>query len=284
MNAAVRDDQLISATAQGWQAELNLNFTASADRTVLAQRRHLGPLRVQRPFYPDGPVCNVYIVHPPGGIVGGDRLDLEFNAGPGAHALLTTPAAGKFYRSAADEAVQKIEINLTNSTFEWLPQETIYYPGARVSQQTVVKLDAASRFIGWDIGSYGLMTRGECFDTGYVHQGFELWLGEKPLLLDRLHLAGEGRIFDALWGLSGHCVLGTMLAYPAKPADIDAARAALESRSDVTLGISLVDGVLVARLLARHADAATQAFAELWRVLRPRLMQREAVSPRIWAT
>jgi urease accessory protein len=117
-----------------------------------------------------------------------------------------------------------------------------------------------------------------------VHQAFELWLGEKPLLIDRLHLAGEGRIFDAVWGLSGHCVLGTLLAYPATPADIDAARAAVEAQPDITIGISLVDGVLVARVLARHADAATRAVSDLWRALRPRLLQREAHSPRIWAT
>jgi urease accessory protein len=279
MSAVIAD-----ATAPGWQAELELGFEPADGRTVLARRRHLGPLRVQRPFYPDGPVCNVYIVHPPGGVVGGDRLDLRFDAGPGAHALLTTPAAGKFYRTAADEAVQKIEINLTDARFEWLPQETIYYPGARVRQKTVVSLDSTSRFIGWDIGSYGLMTRGERFDSGHVHQAFELWRGDRPLLIDRLHLAGEGRIFDALWGLSGHCVLGTLLAYPATSVDIDAARAALEAQTGITLGISLVDGVLIARVLARQADAATRAAFELWRVLRPRLLQREAVSPRIWAT
>jgi urease accessory protein len=275
---------LADASAPGWQAELELGFEAAAGRTVLARRRHLGPLRVQRPFYPDGPVCNVYIVHPPGGVVGGDRLDLRFNAGPGAHALLTTPAAGKFYRTAADEAVQRIEINLSDASFEWLPQETIYYPGARVRQKTAIRLDAASRFIGWDVGSYGLMTRGERFDSGHVHQAFELWLGEKPLLIDRLHLAGEGRIFDALWGLSGHSVLGTLLAYPATSADIDATRAALEAHTGITPGISLVDGALVARVLSQHTDAVTRSFTTLWQVLRPRLMQRAAHSPRIWAT
>lgn len=270
---------------RGWQAELELGFVGGATRTTLAHRHHLGPLRVQRPFYPDGPVCNVYIVHPPGGVVGGDRLDLRFNAGSGAHALLTTPAAGKFYRSAGPEARQRIEIRLSeHSALEWLPQETIYYPGAVLRQQTIVRLDATSRFIGWDLAAYGLATRGEAFDSGRITQGFELWRGERPLLLDHLQLRGGSAAFAGRWGLDGATALGTFVACPATADDVTAARAAVESISDATVGLSLVDGVLVGRVLAGQTDAAMRALLVLWRALRPRLMQREAVLPRIWAT
>ena len=273
---------------RGWQAELELGFVASATRTTLARRHHLGPLRVQRPFYPDGPVCNVYVVHPPGGVVGGDRLDLRFNAGPGAHALLTTPAAGKFYRSAGALAQQKVDIRLDGAALEWLPQETIYYPGAVVRQQTVIRLDATSRYIGWDLGAYGLASRGERFDSGQLHQSLEVWRHERPLLLDHLRLAGGSSAFASPWGFAGHPVLGTFVACPATAVDVEAARQAIADSAaggeDVTIGISLVDGVLVGRLLARQTDAAMRTLMNLWRTLRPRLMQRDAVLPRIWAT
>lgn len=280
---------IAKATAtRGWQAELELGFTSGtvggAARTTLSHRRHLGPLRVQRPFYPDGPVCNVYIVHPPGGIVGGDRLDLRVKAHPGAHALLTTPAAGKFYRSAGPVARQRVEIRACDAAVEWLPQETIYYPGAVVRQQTVIRLDGQSRFIGWDVGCYGLTSRGERFDTGHITQDFELWRDDRPLLLDRLRLAGDGAAFASAWGLAGHPVLGTFVACPGTAADVDAAREASAALADVTIGLSLVDGVLVGRVLALQADAAMRAWLEIWRVLRPRLLQRDAVLPRIWAT
>lgn len=270
---------------RGWQAELALGFVGGVARTTLARRRHLGPLRVQRPFYPDGPVCNVYIVHPPGGVVGGDRLDLRVDASKGAQVLLTTPAAGKFYRSAGPEALQRVELRISDtSSLEWLPQETIHYPGALVRQQTIVRLDAAARFIGWDLAAYGLAARGEAFHEGQVVQGFELWRGEHPLLLDRLVMRGGSAAFTGRWGLDTATALGTLVACPATADDVAAARAVVEPLHDVTAGLSLVDGVLVGRVLARQTDAAMRALLALWQVLRPRLLQRQAVLPRIWAT
>jgi len=82
----------------GWQARLDLRYSASAgERTVLSHRRHTGPLLVQKPFYPEGPrVCHSTLVHPPGGIAGGDRLELHVEVEAGAHAVITTPGAAKW--------------------------------------------------------------------------------------------------------------------------------------------------------------------------------------------
>lgn len=274
---------------RGWQARLDLGFAGDpalpAARTRLVRRSHFGPLRVQRPFYPDGPVCNVYIVHPPGGVVGGDRLDLRISAERAAQVLLTTPAAGKFYRSAGPEARQRVEMRLQDgATLEWLPQETIHYPGALVRQQTLVRLDTSARFIGWDLAAYGLPARDERYDSGRVVQGFELWRGEQPLLLDRLLLQGGGAAFGSRWGLDGATALGTFVACPATADDLGAARDAVAPLAGVSAGLSLVDGVLIGRVLARQTDAAMRALLALWRALRPRLLGRPAVLPRIWAT
>ena len=269
----------------GWRAELELGFTGRGGRTVLSHRRHQGPLRVQRPFYPEGGVCHVYVVHPPGGVVGGDRLELRVDCRDGAHALLTTPAAGKFYRSGERPQRQLVSLNLQDSTLEWLPQETIYYPGATVRQQLELHLDGASRFIGWEVGCLGLPARGEGFASGTVTQGFELWLDQRPLLLDRLRLDAGAGTPDAPWGLGGHTVLGTIVAYPAVQADLEAALGAAQiEEGEGRFGLSLVDGVLVGRCLGHQAERVRQSFAALWQALRPRLLGRPAQAPRIWAT
>ena len=85
---------------KSWQARLELSFQLSGGRTILARRQHVGPLIVQRPFYPEGPeVCHTYLLHPPAGIAAGDRIEAAVSVEEGAHVLLTTPGAAKWYRS-----------------------------------------------------------------------------------------------------------------------------------------------------------------------------------------
>jgi urease accessory protein len=173
---------------EGWRAELGLRFEARAEHTYLAERRHRGPLLIQRPFHPEGGPCHVYVVHPPGGIVAGDRLSLDVSCGEGAHALLTTPAATKFYRSEGREAIQDQQLAATAGAIEWLPQETIFYPGARVRSGTHVRLTRGSRFIGWEIPCLGLPARNQPFDAGALSLDLELWVDGAPRFIDRLRL------------------------------------------------------------------------------------------------
>jgi urease accessory protein len=232
---------------------------------------------VQRPFYPEGGVAHVYVVHPPGGVVGGDRLQLNVLAKEGAHALITTPAATKFYRSDGRIAQQRQEIVAEAASIEWLPQETIVFPDAQASIATRVRLGERSRFIGWEIACYGRPASGLLFDAGRVSQDFELWVNGVPRMLDHLRLDGTGEAMRAPFGLAGQPVLGTLFAYPANDALLDAARA-------ITSACSLVDGVLVCRAVGAQADAVRTLFNSIWQRLRPGMMARAAVAPRIWAT
>ena len=84
-----------------WHAELELSYARFGDSTRPVLRRHLGPLRVQKHLYAEGPeVCQHIIVHPPGGIAGGDRLDIRASVGRDAWAQITSPGAAKWYRAA----------------------------------------------------------------------------------------------------------------------------------------------------------------------------------------
>jgi urease accessory protein len=275
--------QLLNAVSAHWHAELQLQFIASADRTVLASRRHVGPLVVQRPFYPEGGACHVYIVHPPGGVVGGDHLHLDVQVEKGAHALITTPAATKFYRSSQQkQAVVQQELSITQGALEWLPQEAIYFDQSVVRTRTRVNLDSSSRFIGWELSCYGRRACEEQFDDGHIHQAFELWRDEQPLLLDRLQIMGGSLMQQASWGLSGMSALGTLLAYPANGDDVTAVR---ECGVDaLQLSCTLVDEVLVCRCLSVDGLQLKQQLLKVWQCLRPRIIGRDARLPRIWAT
>ncbi len=280
MNAQVAPE--IKAQAS-WHAELQLRFATQGARTVLVERKHLGPLLVQRPFYPEVDVCHVYVIHPPGGIAGGDHLQLRAQLDAKTHALITTPAATKFYRAGPGRvSVLRQNLQLKAATLEWLPQETIYFNQAQARTLTRIDLDTASRCIAWEINCYGRRAGDEPFAAGRVRQGLELWLNGKPLLLDHLHVEGAGSMQRAAWGLQDNSVLGTLVAYPASSADVQAIRA-LEL-DDGKLGCTLIDGMLLCRCLCDDSAEAKQLLLKVWQCLRPRVLQREAVLPRIWAT
>ena len=277
-----RTSERSSEERTGWLASLDLEFAAHGTRTVLARRSHVGPLVVQRPFYPEGGVCHVYLVHPPGGVVGGDQLELRVSVAEGAHALITTPAATKFYRSDARIARQTQDITMGAATFEWLPQETILFPDAYANIATRVRLSERSRFIGWEIVCYGRPASGLGFSGGRAHQDFELWLNDVPLTLDHLRLDGGSDTMTARYGLAGQPVLGTMFAFPADDALLELARTV--TVAGVQSACTKVDGVLACRALGAQADAVRRQLASIWALIRPHVVGRAAVPPRIWAT
>ena len=270
-------------SASAWQARLQLEFSASGSRTVLSRRQHHGPLVVQRPFYPEGGICHVYLVHPPGGIVGGDQLTLQTESRPGSHALITTPAATKFYRAGPHPAARMLQqLTVRDAALEWLPQETIVFDGARATTRTEVHLHGAARFLGWEIACLGRPANGESFSSGALAQDLLLYHDGAPLLLDRLRLEGGSPALTAKWGLDGMQALGTLLMTPASHIDLGALRA-LEA-PQVRFALTQVQGVLVCRALALHAEPVRALFSAMWLQLRPHLLGCEAVAPRIWAT
>lgn len=270
-------------SSSSWHARLELGFSRSGSRTVLARRRHVGPLIVQRPFYPEGGICHVYLVHPPGGIVGGDALELQVQVDPAAHALLTTPAATRFYRAGPHpRATLTQRLHVQDAALEWLPQETIVFDGARAHGTTCVQLQGDARFIGWEITCLGRPASGEHFATGELRQDFLLYRGDRPLLLDRLRLQGDSAALQAPWGLQGAQAMGTLLMYPATGVDLAPLRAL--TSPDARHALSIVDDVLVCRALAGQAESVKRLFTAIWQQLRPALLGSDGVAPRIWAT
>lgn len=271
------------ALTTGWQARLELGFAARGAGTVLAHRRHHGPLRVQRPFFPEQGVCHVYPLHPPGGVVGGDSLTIEVDCGPAAAALVTTPAATKFYRSAGARALQRQLITVAaDGELEWLPQEQILFDGARVDSLTRIELAAGARFIGWELTCLGRPASGERFERGGLRQRFEIWRAGTPTLLERQRLEAAAPVMAAPWGLAGQPVTATLVATHADDGCVAALRDLLGP--DQPLALTRLQDLLVVRYRGASVAQAWELFCRLWQALRPQVLGRVACEPRIWKT
>lgn len=270
--------------ATGWQAELRLAYREKEGRTILADNRHQGPLRVQQPLYAEDGVCHTYVLHPPGGVVGGDSLSLELAVRDSAHALVTTPGATKFYRSAGAGASQRQLLTVEeDGVLEWLPQENILFPGAQATIATEVHLAAGARFIGWEILCLGLPTRKEKFTPGRLHGTLSVHRAGRPLFIDRLRVEGE-RDLDGPAGLRGCPVVGTLLAAGCDRARVEEVRAVIPAEVDGLVGATTMGELLVVRYLGHSTMAARAVFATVWARLRPSLIGLAALPPRIWAT
>jgi urease accessory protein len=274
------------AQSDGWRARLDLGYERAGERTVLASRVHHGPLVVQKSLYPEGDaVCQNVIIHPPGGIVGGDTLEVNVDAGPRTHVQLTTPGAAKCYRSGGAFARQRISLRVRHGALlEWLPQETIVFDAAKIELELAIELSDGALFMGWDVICLGRTAADERFDRGALRQRLTLTRDGTPVFVERAVLHGGASMLTSPVGLHGNPVFGTFLA--AAPVLSDAM---LESCRRVTTmagecAVTRLPGVLIGRYLGTSAAAARHYFTELWRMLRPALAFRPAVPPRIWNT
>jgi len=270
---------------QGWQAGLALKLAAKNGRTVLHSSRHFGPLRVQRPFYPEGANCHLYLLHPPGGMVAGDSLAIEVNLAAAAQSLITTPAAGKLYRVANGlTQYQGVHATLGEAALlEWLPQETIIFNGAQGQLVNRFELAAGARLIGWDIVCLGRRASGERFTTGQLQQSIEIYRQGRPLFIDRVHFTGGAELLDAPWGMNGGSVSGTLFAtLEDQSLSMDALREQLPAGHN--WGLSRRGEVLLLRYLGDSSQDCRRGFEAMWGVLRPQLLGWAPLRPRIWNT
>ncbi|AZD19976.1 Urease accessory protein UreD [Pseudomonas chlororaphis subsp. aurantiaca] len=266
-----------------WHAELELGYARFGDNTRPVQRRHKGPLRVQKHLYAEGPeVCQHIIVHPPGGIAGGDRLQIRASVERDAWAQLTSPGAAKWYRATAP-AYQTLDLSVAaGATLEWLPQETIVFSAAQAELSTRIELQGDARLFYWDLVALGRPASNERFDLGHFQSHLDIRRDGQLLWHERQRIVGGDGLLDSPIGLDGQPVFATLLA----TGEIDSpllerCRALPHAvRGDLTQ----LPGLLVARCLASEALLARAWLIDLWRLLRPALLGREALPPRIWST
>lgn len=272
---------------RGWRARLELTLATIAGRTALARRSHTGPLLVQRPFHPEADgTAHVYVLHPPGGVAGGDELELELEVRGGASALLTTPAATKLYRTAGERArVSQSLVVRSGATLEWLPQETIAFRGAEATLTTRVTLEPRARYAGWDVVCLGRPASGDTFEHGALEQRTELFRGGRPLVLERLSLGASSALRAGAWGLGGRSVYGCMLATGATDALAGDIREHVRPGAPGELfAVTTLEDILVCRVLGTSAARARACLASAWERWRRLELDKDATPPRIWRT
>ena len=278
-----------SPRTDGWQARLALGFARRGNRSVLVRNAHSGPLVVQKTLHPEGPeVCQAIVVHPPGGVAGGDELTLCVDIGSRAFAQLTTPGAAKWYRSTGAIARQTYTARIADGArLEWLPQETIVFDGARGQLQTTIALQGDAVYIGWDIVCLGRIASGERFTSGWYRQCFELVRDGALVWTERTIVHPGDALMSSPIGLNGAPMFGTLVAAAPKIADdvvAECRRIAGNAGDGIECAVTRMPGVLVARCRGHSAEILRRSFIALWSVLRPALCERKAMLPRIWNT
>ena len=273
-----------------WHASLQLDYTLEGTRTV-ARHAHNGPLRILQSLYPEGDaVCHNVLVHPPGGLVGGDTLDITATVGPGAHGLVTTPGATRFYRSTGELALQRTHLTLAEGArLEWLPLEALCYNACNAENHLTLNLAPGAECMGWDVTALGLPHAGQPFDTGRFVQHIEApgrWLERG--VID----AADHRLLESPLGLAGQrCmaslffVVGTPLERARRDTALDAARAVMDAHAlKASAGATSPNGqVLVVRALAPQVEPAMQLLQQVRAAWRAALWQLCAEPPRIWS-
>ena len=273
-----------------WHASLQLDYTLEGTRTV-ARHAHNGPLHILQSLYPEGDaVCHNVLAHPPGGLVGGDTLDITATVGPGAHGLVTTPGATRFYRSTGERALQRTHLTLAEGArLEWLPLEALCYNACNAENHLTLNLAPGAECMGWDVTALGLPHAGQPFETGRFVQHIEapgLWLERG--VID----AADHRLLESPLGLAGQrCmaslffVVGTPLERARRDTALDAARAVMDAHAlKATAGATSPNGqVVVVRALAPQVEPAMQLLRQVRAAWRAALWQLDAEPPRIWA-
>ncbi|MBF7694778.1 urease accessory protein UreD [Acinetobacter rathckeae] len=276
-----------------WFARLELGFEFAHERTIMSHRKHFGPVRVQKMLWPEKTgICHAIIVHPPAGIAGGDHLTFNMSANQTAHAVVTTPGAGKWYKTNGKTAHQHIQIEVQDQAiFEWIPQETMLFDGAVAETTTTVNLSEHASFIGWDMLVIGRQARQENFVTGQYCSQFKLHREQQLLVADRLSFQGQDRFLRSYLGMNGHAVMGSLWAVPPKSQrsniqleqQLELIRE-LMMRMNVPVSLTILNDVITARFLGDNVRQCHDAFAGIRARLREYWFELEEAYPRIWKT
>lgn len=287
-------DKPTNNVQNGWHGRLNLAYANRDGATQIIHNQMQAPLKVQRPFYPEGKeVCHSVVLHTAGGVVGGDRLSLNFHLQENAKALITTAAAGKIYRSSGQLAQQNIDIQLdTGANLEWLPQETIVFDGAIYRQDLRVELAPQASILLWEITRFGRSARGEKFLSGEWRSHTEIWQQNSPLWIDRQWLKGGGKMLESPHGLAGKPVVATLAWIgEAVTAEMVEKVRALRCEETIypasvavnsTVGVTRIPKGLLCRYRGSSTAAARDWFVAIWQLLRLSFSERPCCLPRVW--
>lgn len=279
-----------SDVEKGWKAMLSLFFKDRGDKTVIKDRQQKGPLAIQRPLYPEGKACHTYLLHPPGGVVGGDTLQISARVEKGAHALITTPGATKFYRSEKRYAHQRQVLHVEQGALlEWLPQENIFFPDAHARLDTEIHLDRDAQFLGWEMHCFGRPALNEGFSSGHLVGKTEIYCGGRKILTEGLNIfGGDKSMIDK--GLLNFSLSGTLYISVENEDFFQLVQSLLNNiqqevgTEDLVIAATQIEEMIVVRALGRWSEVILESFQKVWQQVRQHWTGETPEPPRIWAT
>jgi urease accessory protein len=275
----------VEQNSHNWHGNLNLVYAQHQGKTQVIHSQMKAPLKVQRPFYPEGGVCHSVVLHTAGGIVGGDRNHLSFHLQPNAQALITTATASKIYRSNGLQSIQRVQMQVdTDACLEWLPQETIVFDGAVYRQDLQVELAPGAKWLGWEITRFGRTARGERFLHGDWKSYTEVWQQGIPLWIDRQWLPGGEKIIDSPHGLAGFPIVGSLawIGQEVEQEIVEKARVLFANNSSSQGGVTRLPMGLLCRYRGSSTTEVRNWFTEIWQLLRSPYLNRSICPPRVW--
>jgi urease accessory protein len=277
-----------------WHGSLNLAYAHREGKTQLIDNQGKAPLKVQRPFYPEGEaVCHSVILHTAGGMVGSDRLSYNFHLQTDAQALITTTAASKIYRSNGETAQLSMQMQVdAGANLEWLPQETIIFNGAMYRQDMRVELAPGATWLGWEITRFGRSARGEKFLQGEWRSHTEIWQQGRPLWIDRQRLFASEETINSPHSLAGYPIVASLawVGQAVTPELVEKARnlwdpplPPLSKDGDRgRIGVTRLNQGLLCRYRGNSTTEVRKWFITVWHLLRQSFLERPAILPRVW--
>jgi urease accessory protein len=273
-----------------WRAELKLDYTRESQRSV-ARYLHQGPLRILQSLYPEGDqICHNVLVHPPGGLVGGDTLDIQVSVAKGAHGLVSTPGATRFYKSGGYPALQQVVAQVSDGArLEWLPLEAIAYNDCEATNRAIFNLESGAELITWDVTALGLPTSNLSFEQGHFQQHLEIsgvWL-EKGIIR-----GNDTRWLNSPLGMAGQKCLASLVFAAGSAIEPKRAEKALEAAREVIeahplkhqAGITFAHPqVIVLRVMSPLVEPTMGLLKQVWATWRHTLWGLPSIPPRIWS-
>jgi urease accessory protein len=267
---------------------LQLRFQYEEDRTVMTERRHTGPLQVQKPLYPEGhSVCHTVILHPPGGMAEGDTIKIDVTQGPGSKTVLTSPAATKWYKSRNNFSSQEVRIRLgERAQLDWLPPENILFQHARASFRFQLELGEEASAIGWETFVFGRRAMGETWDAGALRINSQFVDRQGLLWAEKASITGGSRLRTAAQGLAGLPIAGMLWAAGSNCNQTlaETLSPSLPFTDTLRAGVTCFNrGVLVVRAVAQRIEPLRELMVSCWSFLRPAIHGRHSQPLRLWS-
>lgn len=155
-------------SAVGEKGMARMELRRIGDKTAINRLRTRAPILVQKALYPDSSLpgmAHLYLMSSSGGILHGDRMEIDIIAGTGTSSHITTQAATKIYKMDKGYAAQTVTICVDrNSYLEFLPYQIIPFKSSRFFQQVDIQIEEKSTVVYSETVSAGRTASGENFD------------------------------------------------------------------------------------------------------------------------